>query len=787
MKKAFAEKSGEVPMKVQILGDDVFVASLLPGKKISSTAVGSVADGKLGAAVTLGTPAAVEKVSEVAKAGAVVSWREDSGRTLKIAPVGRLLTVTTVALPKDVVDATVMAEGSVVVVQFRSVDSTWAEVYQLDDKMVLNKAYSLDPKDTTESTFSISNTDAGSYVVWTLPTGETTLYSALAPSVLATYPAGATPLNAGALSGAITEVVPRSDGSSYALRTFLTSNTAGFRGDSHLIRNGEVAWTRTESLASIIATTWVELLDPSTEEIVEDLDVETHTNVAAAYVHRVKRHVHELIQYGPAWAEALPLRIYGAFLNLQTADDERTGRWRDFFGFRKYAVVVTAHGGMAAIDVGRKGEVAWKTSLVAAGETFHGIASISEIRKGVLGIVELSGNYLEYDAFEGVQIHREELGHAVRNTAIVDTPDGKAIVALLADGSAIVLPRSMSLSAPVYLVVRNPDRGSVEGLQVSPSLSTATTWTFLPPALESVTSLTARPPHDPVASIGRVLGDRSVMYKYLTPHLLAIATSSPRLSTASIYILDAVSGSILHSATHAGVDTTHPLVATLSENWLVYAYLGDTDLLSTDAAKGHHLVVAELYESPAADDRGALGAAANVSSLALAGRTKPHVFAQSYVFPAPVASFSVTATKQGITAHEVLAAVPHGVYAVPKRLLDPRRPVGRDPTPAEAEEGLFTYAPVIEIDPRQLITHARPVLGLSRVETSPSMLESTSLVLAYGLDLFGTRVAPSMAFDILGKGFGKIQLVLTVLALAGGCGVVAPMVRRRQINARWSG
>ena len=55
-------------------------------------------------------------------------------------------------------------------------------------------------------------------------------------------------------------------------------------------------------------------------------------------------------------------------------------------------------------------------------------------------------------------------------------------------------------------------------------------------------------------------------------------------------------------------------------------------------------------------------------------------------------------------------------------------------------------------------------------------MESTSLVLAYGSDIYGTRATPSQAFDVLGKSFSKLQLVLTVVALGAGVTVLAPMV-----------
>ena len=96
--------------------------------------------------------------------------------------------------------------------------------------------------------------------------------------------------------------------------------------------------------------------------------------------------------------------------------------------------------------------------------------------------------------------------------------------------------------------------------------------------------------------------------------------------------------------------------------------------------------------------------------------------------------------------------------------------MGRDPTPGDMEEGLIKYNPVLEFDPKMIITHKREVMGIKNVITSPALLESTSLVFAYGVDVFGTRLTPSLAFDILGKDFNRLALVVTVTALTIGVG-----------------
>jgi hypothetical protein len=92
------------------------------------------------------------------------------------------------------------------------------------------------------------------------------------------------------------------------------------------------------------------------------------------------------------------------------------------------------------------------------------------------------------------------------------------------------------------------------------------------------------------------------------------------------------------------------------------------------------------------------------------------------------------------------------------------------------EEGLVRYLPNLDFDPKWYLTHKREVLGIRNILTSPAVLESTSLVFAYGHDVFGTRVSPSFTFDVLGKDFNKVQMLLTVVALGLGVLVIAPLV-----------
>ena len=133
--------------------------------------------------------------------------------------------------------------------------------------------------------------------------------------------------------------------------------------------------------------------------------------------------------------------------------------------------------------------------------------------------------------------------------------------------------------------------------------------------------------------------------------------------------------------------------------------------------------------------------------------------------------------------------------------LNPRRP-NRKPTAEEADEMLLQYDPVIPNDPKRVLSHnykvgtfhgyiqhsyllPTKIANVQNIITSPALLESTSLIFAYGLDMFLTRMAPSGTFDVLSENFNKVQLILTVSGLFVAILVTRPMVRRKQLRERW--
>lgn len=75
---------------------------------------------------------------------------------------------------------------------------------------------------------------------------------------------------------------------------------------------------------------------------------------------------------------------------------------------------------------------------------------------------------------------------------------------------------------------------------------------------------------------------------------------------------------------------------------------------------------------------------------------------------------------------------------------------------------------------------------MNRVLTEPTGLESTSLVLAVGLDLFGARVAPSKTYDMLDPNFNAALLVLVLGAMTAAVVVANRFAANKRLKEQWA-
>ncbi len=678
-------------------------------------------------------------------ASPIIAWTDATHTTLKVNLIGSKSTASfnidkhnDQAVEKVSIQAPYHTNSLAhFLVHYETADSHWADVFHINlSKNKIEKSYSL-PKLSGKGAFSTSVSDANVYFT-RISQDEITTVSSASHGVLGRWKVQDLGVAVGASERvtpvhAVSELSIKGDSIS-AIRTAVLLST----GDWVLLRNGNSVWTRPEALADIESATFA--ISSAVEELAQELETEAHSNPVAAYIHRVKRHIAEL-RLLPNTLITLPQRFMRGFLG--TSSDG--GMAKDTFGFHQIIACATRNGRLIALDAGSPDRVLWSRQAVSlkTGETWQPqLTSHADIIS------------LEHD---GVKEH-----------LAFNATNGNLIMTESRTETTVSLPN----------VGYTFENGGLEAKRLDVE-NAGSIWHFSPNTNENIHSLVPRPINDPVASIGKVLGDRRVLYKYLNPNVALLATTNSAANIANIYILDTISGAILYSATHTGIDLSAPIASLVSENWFAYSL---TASASSESPKGHQLIVGEMFESLSPNNRGLTG---NFSTLETTG--EPYTLTATYQIPEPISKLSVTQTKQGITSRHILAYLDasSAIIGIPYTVLDPRRPVGRDPTKDEQAEGLLRYAPIIEFDARWYLNHQREVLGLTNIITSPALVESTSLVFGYGMDVFGTRVGASGSFDVLGKDFNKFQMLATVVGLFAATVGVAPLVMRKGVDSRW--
>jgi ER membrane protein complex subunit 1 len=651
-------------------------------------------------------------------------------------------------------------------IHVRGKSRQWAEVFHINKRSgEVSKAYTL-PATEEDSAFAVQSVGAETYIIRTTDS-EISLYSTASHGHLGRWArkgarAGLTRSSTN-LAHAAAEVVSGKTG--FAVRVAETS--AG--GELSLIRNGEVQWSRPEMLAYATIAAWVD--DGPRSTLIEELEVEASVNPVTAYIHRLKRHLHDL--------NALPQYLQSLITSLLTSGEGPVDSKQRLIG-DKMVIIGTSRKDLVAVDAGHGGIVVWQSSLAGTVAQEATLRSLYPTN-GRTMIYLSDGSLAAINTTNGAVI--EYLPGTIPASKVLQIPaePAPAIVKIDPHGKPhLANDFSPSRATEGNVIVTLSENGNAFGWTIGQNVQK--TWTLRPKASTKFTSAISRASADPVASIGKVLGDRSVLYKYISPNLALLIASSP--NSVTIYLVDAVTGAILHTSSHEGKLENTAIPAVISENWCAYAFTSqdpETSALSTQ------LIISELYESPASNDRGLLASRNNYSSFAADAGTKPYVISQAFTLSEPISTLAVTQTVQGITTRQLLAALPNSnaIVAIPREILNARRPVDRDPTRDEQEEGLFRYSPVLELDPKQYLTHSREVFGVQKLLTAPSLLESTSFVFAFGHDIFGSQVVPSGAFDVLGKGFNRVQLLLTIAALFASVAFIRPMVRKKMVEGQW--
>ncbi|KAG2336767.1 DUF1620-domain-containing protein [Suillus weaverae] len=499
-------------------------------------------------------------------------------------------------------------------------------------------------------------------------------------------------------------------------------------GSMQLWQHDKTQWVREEALASIQVAELVELPE---KKVVMPYVVDEE-----GYFERLQRQLSDaknLPQYLANFARCFATGSYATVTTSAAFSSDEDTLARDAFGFRQIIVAATPYGKLFGID-SSNGRVLWSRVLGLGLATKVG----GTIIPTKMSVTQTVGN------LEGPQIVLVTQRRADNNRTIVVLDE--YFQARLYLDTPLAQAEFESFVPSIHLALRAdiPGQYRILGHQLTFNLELAQfyvaypTWTLSLPPKEEIRTIIPNT-RGPVASIGKVLGNRMTLYKYLNPHLTLVLTSSPPSSTCGIYVLAVVKGSMIY---HASV--------------------------------------------PAAGDVPAAGGVCNISELSSYSNKTLHISAyeQLLIMPHGITAISPTSTKFGVSTTDIIVANrKNSIQSIPRRLLNPRRP--KHKLTSEEQEMLIQYDAVLPDDARLVLSHNYEVANVRRIVTSPSLLESTSLDFVYCLGFLFTRIAPSGTLDVLSENFNKVQLVLTVAELGIVIILTKPMMRRKRLRERW--
>jgi hypothetical protein len=108
----------------------------------------------------------------------------------------------------------------------------------------------------------------------------------------------------------------------------------------------------------------------------------------------------------------------------------------------------------------------------------------------------------------------------------------------------------------------------------------------------------------PVASVGKVLGNRTTLYKYLNPRLFTALTVTSTKDLCGLYLFDSAKGTVVYQVRIPADNGACDVKTALIENWLVYHYYeSEVSSGNVQGTKGYRVVSVELYEGRGIDDK----------------------------------------------------------------------------------------------------------------------------------------------------------------------------------------
>uniref|UniRef100_A0A8C5FU10 ER membrane protein complex subunit 1 n=1 Tax=Gadus morhua TaxID=8049 RepID=A0A8C5FU10_GADMO len=354
---------------------------------------------------------------------------------------------------------------------------------------------------------------------------------------------------------------------------------------------GRVMWTREEALSDVVTMEMVDLPLTGTQA---ELEGEFGKKADGLFSMVLKRLSSQFILL-QAWLGHLWKLFYDARKPRSLVKNDVTIETlsRDEFNLQKMMIMVTASGKLFGID-SKTGTIVWKHYLenVPANAAFklmvqRTTAHFPHPPQCTLLIKDKDTGLGMLHVFNPIFGRKSHVAPPSLPQPILQSillpimdQDYSKVLLLIDDqykvsafpSSKNVLQQLQEMAPTIFFYLVDPNMGRLSGYRLRTDLSTELIWeVVLPLEVQKVLFVKGKRCNEHVHSQGRVMGDRSVLYKYLNPNLLAVVTEStdphPERSFVGVLLIDGVTGRIIHDAVQR--KARGPVHLVHSENWVV--------------------------------------------------------------------------------------------------------------------------------------------------------------------------------------------------------------------------
>jgi len=342
-------------------------------------------------------------------------------------------------------------------------------------------------------------------------------------------------------------------------------------GSIHLYRENKLVWDSEESLANVIDLKFISLPELS-KDIPDAIKNSENSGILSQITSRIKYQL--------------------SFLKKSNSDKSQNNDLlkRDPYGFRQLLLFLTQKGKLICMETLSK-QIIWTRfigndvnnfssikltnirssavqypPLVAVIGTFDDNGKESSIIYSINAITGENYNYVNknipsvarypFKLLQTFRLSNEEKEDKTRVIALIKSENEVDFYPNIPE----VIDSIKEMEKPIYFNLNDKIGGNtLRGYKLyinddkKPQIDFLYNKTF--PNDEVIVSYGFKEPIDYVASLGKVLGNRNVLYKYLNPNILAVATVKPHeiyTSVLSIYFIDTVKGSVIHHSYYEG-------------------------------------------------------------------------------------------------------------------------------------------------------------------------------------------------------------------------------------------